>query len=181
MPVLTVFSPLASLKINKNILVLVLRISLSLYTKTCSYFPWLTFVILELFSLQLSSITQSYPILCDPIDCSMPGFPVHHQLPELAQTHVHRVSDPSNHLIHIVPFSSCLQASPASWSFQMSQFLTSGGQSIGVSTSASVLPMNIQDWFPLGWTGWISLQSSISSSVLSFLYCPTLTSIMEKP
>ena len=99
MPVLTVFSPLASLKINKNILVLVLRISLSLYTKTCSYFPWLTFVILELFSLQLSSITQSYPILCDPIDCSMPGFPVHHQLPELAQTHVHRVSDPSNHLI----------------------------------------------------------------------------------
>ena len=79
---------------------------------------------------------------------------------------------PSNHLIHIVPFSSCLQASPASWSFQMSQFFTSGCQSIGVSASASVLPMNIQNWFPLGWTGWISLQSSISSSVLSFLYSP---------
>ena len=56
----------------------------------------------------------------------------------------------------VVPFSSHLQSCPASGSFQMSQFFTSGGQSIGVSTSASVLPMNIQDWFPLGWTGWIS-------------------------
>jgi len=59
----------------------------------------------------------------------------------------------------VVPFSSCLQSFPASGSFQMSQFFTSGGQSIGVSALASVLPMNIQDWFPLGWTGWISLQS----------------------
>ena len=58
----------------------------------------------------------------------------------------------------VIPFSSCLQSFPASGSFQMSQFFTSGGQSIGVSASASVLPMNIQDWFPLGWTGWISLQ-----------------------
>ena len=58
-----------------------------------------------------------------------------------------------------LPFSSCLQSFPASQSFQMSQFFTSGGQSIGVSASASVLPMNIQDWFPSGWTGWISLQS----------------------
>ena len=59
----------------------------------------------------------------------------------------------------VVPFSSRLQSFPASGSFQMSQFFTSGGQSIGVSTSTSVLPMNIQDWSPLGWTGWISLQS----------------------
>jgi len=59
----------------------------------------------------------------------------------------------------VVPFSSCLQSSPASRSFPKSQFFASGGQSIGVSASASVLPMNIQDWFPLGWTGWISLQS----------------------
>ena len=59
----------------------------------------------------------------------------------------------------VVPFSSCLQSFPASGSFQMSQLFTSGGQSIGVSASASVLPMNIQDWFPLGLTGWISLQS----------------------
>ena len=59
----------------------------------------------------------------------------------------------------VVPFSSCLQYFPGSGSFQMSQFFTSGGQSIGVSASASVLPMNIQDWSPLGCTGWISLQS----------------------
>ena len=57
----------------------------------------------------------------------------------------------------VIPFSSCLQSFPESGSFQMSQFFTSGGQSIGVSALASVLPMNIQDWFPLGWTGWISL------------------------
>ena len=59
----------------------------------------------------------------------------------------------------IVPFSSCLQSFSASGSFPMTQFFTSGGQSIGVSASPLVLPMNIQDWFPLGWTGWISLQS----------------------
>ena len=57
----------------------------------------------------------------------------------------------------VVPFSSCLQSLPASGSFQMSQFFTPSGQSIGVSASASVLPMNIQDWFPFGWTDWISL------------------------
>ena len=65
---------------------------------------------------------------------------------------------PSNHPIFCHPFSSCLQPFPASGSFQISQFLASGGQSIEVSASASVLPMNIQDWSPLGWTGWISLQ-----------------------
>ena len=88
----------------------------------------------------------------------------------------------------VVPFSSCLQSFPASGSFQMSQFFASGGQSIEVSASASVLPMNIQDWFPLGWTGWLSLQSkglqespptpqfkSINPLALSFLYGPTLT------
>ena len=92
----------------------------------------------------------------------------------------------------VVPFSSCLQSFPASDSFQMRQFFTSGGQSIGVSASASVLPMNIQDWFLLGWTGWISLLSkglssvfcnttvqSMNSSALSFLYSPTLTSIHD--
>ena len=91
-----------------------------------------------------------------------------------------------------VPFSSSLQSFPASGSFQMSQLFASGGQSIGLSASASVLPMNIQDWFPLGWTGWISLQSkglsrvfptpqfeNINFSVLSFLFSPTLTSIHD--
>ena len=65
----------------------------------------------------------------------------------------------------VIPFSSHLQSFPASGSFQMSQFFTSGGQSIVVSPSASVLPMNIQDWFPLWWTGWISLLSKGLSSV----------------
>ena len=67
----------------------------------------------------------------------------------------------------VIPFSSCLQSFPASESFPVSQFFTSGGQSIRVSASASVLPMNIQDWFPLGLTGWISLQSKGLSRVFS--------------
>ena len=74
-----------------------------------------------------------------PMDCSTPGFPIHHQLPELAQTHVHRVGDA------IVPFSSCLQSFPESGSFPVSQFFASGGQRTGASASASVLPVNIQD------------------------------------
>ena len=116
---------------------------------------------------QFSSVTQSCPTLCNSMDCSMPGFPDHHQMLELAQTHVHQVGDASNHLISVVPFSSCLQSFPAPGSFQMSQLFASGGHSTGVSTSESVLPMNIQDWFPLGWTGWISLQSKGLSRVFS--------------
>ena len=93
----------------------------------------------------------------------------------------------------VVPFSSCLQSFPASRSFPASSFFVLGGQSITASASASVLPMNIQDWFPVGLTGWISLQSerdsqessttpqfkSINYSALSFLYSPTLTSIHD--
>ena len=93
----------------------------------------------------------------------------------------------------VIPFSSCPQSFPASGSFQMSHFFASGGQSIGVSASTSVLPMNTQDWYPVGWTGLISLQSkglsrvfsnttqfkSINSSALSFLYSPTLTSMHD--
>ena len=67
----------------------------------------------------------------------------------------------------VVPFSSCLQSFPASRSFPISQFFPPCGQSIGASASASVLPMNIRDWFPLGWTGWISLQSKRLSRVFS--------------
>ena len=67
----------------------------------------------------------------------------------------------------VIPFSSCPQSFPASESFQISQLFASGGQSIGVSASTSVLPMNIQDWFPLGWTGWSSLQSKGLSRVFS--------------
>ena len=92
----------------------------------------------------------------------------------------------------VVPFSSCPQSFPASRSFPMSQLFAWGGQSIGVSASASVLPKNTQDWFPLEWTGWISLQfkgfsrvfskpqfKSINSLVLSFLHSSTLTSIRD--
>ena len=68
----------------------------------------------------------------------------------------------------VIPFFSCLQSFPVSGSFQMSQFFTSGGQSIGVSASTSVHPMNIQDWFPVGWTGWISLLSKALSRVFSY-------------
>ena len=117
--------------------------------------------------IRFSLVTQSCPTLCDPIDCSTPGFPVHHQFLELAHTHVHWVGDtiqPS----HPLPTPSPSAFSfPASGSFPMSQFFTSGGQSIGGSASASVLPMNIQDWLPLGWTGWISLQSKGLSRVSS--------------
>ena len=67
----------------------------------------------------------------------------------------------------VIPFSPCFQCLPASGSFQMSQFFASGGQSIGVSASALILPMNMQGWFPLGWTGWISLQSKGLSRVFS--------------
>ena len=96
-------------------------------------------------SVQFSSVAQSCPTLCDPMDCSRPGLPVHHQLPELTQTHVHRVSDAIQPSHPVIPFSSCLQSCPASGSFQMSQMFTSGGQSIGVSASTSVLPVNTQD------------------------------------
>ena len=74
---------------------------------------------------------------------------------------------PSNHLILCRPFSSCPQSFPASGSFQMSQLFSSGGQSIGVSASTSVFPINTQDWSPLGWTGWISLHSKGLSRVFS--------------
>ena len=105
---------------------------------------------------QFSSVPQSCQTLCIPMVWSTPGFPVHHQLPELAQTR------PSSQWCHptisssVIPCSSCLHSFPASGSFQMSQFFTSGGQNIGVSASASVLPMNIQDWVPLG-LNWFDL------------------------
>ena len=114
-----------------------------------------------------SSVTQLCPTLYDPMDCSTPGLPVHHQLPEFVQTHVHWVSDAIQPSHPLIPFSSCPQSFPASGSFQVSQLFASSGQSIGVSASTSVLPMNTQDWSPLGWTGWISLQSKGLSRVFS--------------
>ena len=113
--------------------------------------------------IQFSSVALSCLTLCDPMNCSMPGLPVHHQLPEFTQTLVHRVGDAiESHLILCRP-----QSFPASGSFQMSWPFTWGGQSIGVSASTSVLPMDTQDWSPLRWTGWIFLQSKGLSRVFS--------------
>ena len=119
--------------------------------------------------VQFRSVAQSCPTLCNPMNCSMPGLPVHYQFMEFTQTHVHWVSDGIQPSISssVIPFSSCPQSFPASGYFPNSWLFASGGQSIGVSASTSVLPMNIQDWFPLGGTGWISLQSKGLSRVFS--------------
>ena len=119
-------------------------------------------------NIQFSSVKFSHSVVsdCDPMNRSTPGLPVHQQLPEFTQTHVHRVSDATHISFSVNPFS-CPHFLPASGSFPMSQFFTSGGQSIGASASASVLPVNTQDWSPLGWTGWISLQSKGFSRVFS--------------
>ena len=148
-------------------------------------YGWVVFCCTYVSSVQ--SLSRVW--LCDPMDCSTPGFPVYHQLPELAQTR------PLSQWCHptisssVVPFSSHPQSFSASGSFQMSQLFTSDGQSIGISSSASVLPMDIQDWFPSGLTGLI-LQSKELSRVFSnttvqkhqffstqLLYGPTLTFI----
>ena len=119
-------------------------------------------------SVQFSSVAQSCPTLCDPMNCSTPGLPVHHQLPEFTQTHIHRVGDAFQPFSSsVVPFSSCSQSHPASESFPVSQLFTWGGQSIGVSALASVLQKDTQDWSPLESTGWISLQSKGLSRVFS--------------
>ena len=125
----------------------------------------LKLVFLQNVSVQFTSVTQSCLTLCNPMNHSTPGLPVHHQLLESTQNHVHRVGDAISS--SVVPISSCPQSIPASGSFPMSQLFTWGGQSIGASALASVLPMNTQDWSPLEWTGWISLQSKGLSGVFS--------------
>ena len=142
---------------------------------------------------QFSSVAQSCPTLGDPMNCSTPGLPVHHQLPWVDLN-----SRPLSWWCHtaisssVIPFSCCPQSLPASESFPMSQLFTWGGQSTGVSALASVLPKNTQDWSPLdGLVGSPcsprdSQESSptphfksINSSALSFLHSPTLTSIHD--
>ena len=104
------------------------------------------------------------------MDCSMPSFPVHHYLLEFAQTHTHRVSDANPTISSfVVPFSSFPPSFPESGSFPMSQLFESGGHSIGASASASVLPVNIQGWFPLVLTGLISLLESLQEAFKSLL------------
>ena len=153
------------------------------------------------FCLESSSFQFGHPVisdLCNPMNCSTPGLPVHHHLLEFTQTHVHWVGCHPTISSSVIPFSSCLQSFPASGSFQMSQLFTPGSQSIGVSASTSVLPMNTQDWSPLGWTSWIPRDfqessptpqfRSINSLALSFLHSWTVKSnshihtwLLEKP
>ena len=126
--------------------------------------PRAVITVYQLLVSQISSVAQSCPTLCDPMNRSTPGLPVHHQL-------AYSNSCPSSQWCHpgisssVVPFSSCPQSLPASGSFPVSHFFAWGGQSTGAS--ASVLPMNTQDWSPLGWTGWISLQSKGLSRAFS--------------
>ena len=166
-----------------------LPVSLS-FSELCSQSGLLSVFCAKL--LPFSSVAQSWPTLCDPMNRSMPGLPVHHQLPEFTQTHVHWVSDgiqPS----HPVSSPSPPAPNPSQHqSFPMSQLFAWGGQSTGVSASASFPPKKSQGWSPSEWTGWISLQSrdsqessptpqfkSINSSALSLLHSPTLTPIHD--
>ena len=124
--------------------------------------------VLNRYSVQLSSVAQSWCLtLCDPMNHSMPGLPLHHQLPKFTQTHVHRVGDP------IQPSHPLSSHSPPalnpSQNQSLFQWVNSSHEvaSTGVSASASFLPKNTQDWSPLEGTGWISLQSKGLSRVFS--------------
>ena len=130
---------------------------------------WYTYLFLEFFLLIVSSVQFSHSVMSDSLwlqglqHTRLPC-PITNSRSLLKLMSIESVM-PSNH--HILCCTlSCLQFFPASGSFLTSQFFSSGGQSIGVSASASVLPVNVQDWFPLGWTGWISLQSKGLSRVL---------------
>ena len=124
---------------------------------------------ISLFVLNLFSSVQSFqscPSLWIILDCSMPGFSIHHQLPRLTQAHVHRLGDAIRPSHPVFPFSSCLESFLISGSFPMSQFFPSGGQIIGASASASILPVNIQDWFfffRMDWFDLLAVQGTLKS------------------
>ena len=126
------------------------------------------YYLMILHSICCYSVTQSCPTLYESMHCSTPGLLVHHQLSEFTQTHVHWVGDAiqTPHPLSS-PSPPAFNLSQPSGSFQMSQVFQSGSQTIAVSASASMLPMNIQDWFPLGLTGLIFLQSKGLSRVFS--------------
>ena len=135
---------------------------------------------LPLFWQQKAVVQLLSPVrLCDPVDGSTPDCPVLQPSPGVRSNPC-----PLSRWCHptisssAVPFFSCLLSFPASGSFQMSLLFASGGQSIGASASASVLPVNIQDWSPVGWTGWISLQSFSKSSLYIW---KSLLHILLKP
>ena len=119
-------------------------------------------------SQSVSSVAESCLTLCNPMDCSTPGFPAQCQFPEFTQTHIHWVSDairPSHTLSSPAPHA--FNFPPNQGLFKWVSSLHQVAKVLGVSTSASFLPMNIQDWSPLGWTDWISLQSKGLSRVFS--------------
>ena len=115
---------------------------------------------------QFSSVAQLCPTLWDPMDCSIPGLTAHNQPSELTQIHVCWVRDAIQPSHPLSPFPPTFNLSQHQGLFKWVIF-PSDGQSIGVSASASVLPMNTQDWFPLGWTGWMCLKSKGLSRVFS--------------
>ena len=140
----------------------------------------------------LCIVVQLCPTLCNLVYCSMPGFLSFTISKSLLKLMSIELMMPSNHLILCCPLSSYPQSFPASGAFPVSQLFASCGQSIGASPLASVLPMNIQDWFPLGltvWSPWSPRDSqesspasqfkSINSLALSLLYGPTLTSVHD--
>ena len=151
------------------------------------------FICLMLYLQSCCLVAQSCPPLCDPMDCSIPGFHVLHYLLELAQMHVHQVSDA------IQPSYPLSSPSPPVFNLSQHQGLFKGVSSLHLVAKVlefqlqhQSFQMNIQDWFPLGWTGWITLNprdsressqtpqsKSINSLVLSFLYSPTLISIHD--
>ena len=123
---------------------------------------------MNIISVQLSSVTQSCPTLCDPMNCSMPGLPIHHQLPESTQTNVHCVGDaiqPSHPLSS--PSPPALNLSQHQGLFKWVSSLHQVTKVLELQLSASVLPMNSQGWFPLGLTSLISLQSKGLTRVFS--------------
>ena len=146
-----------------------------------------------LLSVQFSSVIQSCPTFCNPMDCSIPGFPFHHQFLEPIQTHVHRVNNAINNLILCCPLLLLPSIFPSIKVFSNESFLCINGQSIGISASASVLP----EWvfrtdFLYDWLVWSPCSprdsqessptpqfKSINSLVLNLLYSPTLTSIHD--
>ena len=129
------------------------------------------FTLLFWFIFLCCLVTKSCLTLCNPMDCSMTGFPVLHYHLEFAQAHVHWIHHqsvmPSNHLILCCPLLFLPSIFPSTGSFPVSQLFVSGGQSIGASASVSVLPINIMGWLPLGLIGFISLLSKELSRVFS--------------
>ena len=118
-------------------------------------------------NVQFSSVTHSCLTLCDPMNHSMPGLPVHHQLPEFNRIMSIESVMPSSHLILCRPLLLLPPISPCIRGFPLSQLFTWGGQSTEVSASASFLPKKSKSWSPSEWTGWISLQSKGLSRVFS--------------